>query len=460
MNFLQTVLAFLVALTVLIFVHEFGHYWVARKCNVKILKFSIGFGPSLFSRKFGPDQTEWSFSAIPLGGFVRMVDEREKDAVIAPEDLPRAFTRQSLLKRSAIVVAGPLANFLLAIALYAVLSFVGISEPVAILDDGAANSAAAKAGITRGDKVVSVDGLSVRSWNEFRLRMLEGAIERRVIDLEVIRAGQSTAQPIKLDASSLPFGEVEKDFLKTLGLDLQMGEIIVNQVMPAGSAEKAGLQVGDVVLGINGESVSRATALISKIRVNPDMPLELKVNRNGTEQVLSITPQGTLENQPPVGGVEVAAKKVGKIGAALQNKVETAVISFGPLDSVIEGAKKTWDMSIFSLRMMGKMVVGQLSLKNLSGPISIADYAGQSARVGWYAYVGFLALISISLGVLNLMPIPVLDGGHLVYYALEAMKGKPLSDRFMSLTQKAGVGVVLLMMFVAVFNDINRLISG
>jgi regulator of sigma E protease len=460
MSIVQTILAFLLALTVLIFVHEFGHYWVARKFNVKIIKFSIGFGPSLFSRKFGPDQTEWSFSAIPLGGFVRMVDEREKDAVIAPEDLPRAFTRQSLAKRSAIVVAGPLANFILAIALYAVLSFVGISEPVAMLDDGSTNSAAAKAGITRGDKVVSVDGDAVRSWNDFRLRMLDGAIERRNIDLEVIRAGQSSPQVLKIDASGLASGEIEKDFLKTLGLELQMGEIIVNQVMAAGRAEQAGLKVGDVVLALNGEAVIKATALIAKIRTSAEQAIELKIRREGVEQLLMVTPLGTLENQAAIDGVESTAKRVGKIGAALQNKVETAVISFGPLDSVIEGAKKTWDMSIFSLRMMGKMVIGELSLKNLSGPISIADYAGQSARVGWYAYVGFLALISISLGVLNLMPIPVLDGGHLVYYALEAIKGKPLSERFMSLTQKAGVGVVLLMMFVAVFNDLNRLISG
>jgi regulator of sigma E protease len=460
MSIVQTVLAFLLALTVLIFVHEFGHYWVAKKFNVKILKFSIGFGPSLFSRKFGPDQTEWSFSAIPLGGFVRMVDEREKDAVIAPEDLPRAFTRQSLAKRSAIVVAGPLANFILAIALYAVLSFVGISEPIAILDDGPSNSAAAKAGVTRGDKVLSVDGDTVRSWNEFRLRMLDGAIERRNIDLEVTRAGQSSSQILKIDASGLASGEIEKDFLKILGLDLQMGEIIVNQVMASGRAEQAGLKVGDVVLALNGEPMTKATALIARIRTSAEQATELKVRRDGVEQLLMITPLGTLENQATVDGVESTAKRVGKIGAALQNRVETAVISFGPLDSLIEGAKKTWDMSIFSLRMMGKMVIGELSLKNLSGPISIADYAGQSARVGWYAYVGFLALISISLGVLNLMPIPVLDGGHLVYYALEAIKGKPLSERFMSLTQKAGVGVVLLMMFVAVFNDLNRLISG
>jgi regulator of sigma E protease len=305
-----------------------------------------------------------------------------------------------------------------------------------------------------------VDGATVRSWNDFRLKMLDGAIERRNIEIEVTREGQSSPQVLKLDASGLTAGEVEKDFLKTLGLDLQMGEIIVNQVMPAGRAEQAGLKVGDIVLTLNGESMNKATALIGKIRISADQALEFKVKRDGVEQVVLITPQGILENQAPVNGVDSSAKRVGKIGAALQNKVETAVVSFGPIDSVVEGAKKTWDMSIFSLRMMGKMVIGELSLKNLSGPISIADYAGQSARVGWYAYVGFLALISISLGVLNLMPIPVLDGGHLVYYALEAIKGKPLSERFMSLTQKAGVGVVLLMMFVAVFNDLNRLISG
>jgi regulator of sigma E protease len=452
MSFLQTIIAFLVALTILIFVHEYGHYWVAKKCNVKILRFSIGFGPVLFSRKLGVDQTEWSLSAIPLGGYVRMLDEREKESVISPADLPRAFTQQSLLKRSAIVIAGPVANFLLAIGLYAVLSWVGVSEPMAILDDGVKSSAAEKAGVARGDKVIGVDGDVVRSWNDLRLKMLEGAIEHRIIDVEVLRVGDSNPRTLKIDASGLPSGEVEKDFMKTLGIELQMGEVSVNSLSPGGSAETGGLKVGDVVTAVDGQTVSKSRILIDKIRASAGKPLEMTIKRDGAELSLSVTPAATSEPN--------TTEKVGKVGAGLQNKVETEIVSFGPIDGFLEGVKKTWDMSFFSLRMMGKMVIGELSLKNLSGPISIADYAGQSARVGWYAYVAFLALISISLGVLNLMPIPVLDGGHLVYYALEAIKGKPLSETFMNLTQKAGVGVVLLMMFVAIFNDLSRLVAN
>jgi regulator of sigma E protease len=456
MSFIQTIASFLFALTILIFVHEYGHYWVAKKCNVKILRFSIGFGPVLFSRKRGPDQTEWSFSAIPLGGYVRMLDERELSTTISAEDLPRAFTQQSLLKRSAIVIAGPLANFLLAIALYAVLSWVGVTEPVAKLDEPIAATVAAKSGLIRGDTVIAVDGAAVKSWNDFRLKMLEGSIERRDIVLDVMRGSDSAPRTFKVDASGLAAGEIEKDFLKILGIELQLGELNVNQIMAGGRAEAGGLKTGDVVLAVNGEPVARSRSLIDKIRVSPEKALTLTVKRDGVEQAIVVTPNAVDEADPKTG----ESSKVGKIGAGLQNKVDTALISYGPLDSLKEGVVKTWDMSIFSLRMMGKMVIGQLSLRNLSGPISIADYAGQSARVGWYAYVAFLALISISLGVLNLMPIPVLDGGHLVYYALEALKGKPLSERFMSLTQKAGVGVVLLMMVVAVFNDLNRLVTG
>jgi regulator of sigma E protease len=456
MSFIQTIASFLFALTILIFVHEYGHYWVAKKCNVKILRFSIGFGPVLFSRKRGPDQTEWSFSAIPLGGYVRMLDERELSTTISAEDLPRAFTQQSLLKRSAIVIAGPLANFLLAIGLYAVLSWVGVTEPVAKLDEPIAATVAAKSGLIRGDTVIAVDGAAVKSWNDFRLKMLEGSIERRDIVLDVMRGSDSAPRTFKVDASGLAAGEIEKDFLKILGIELQLGELNVNQIMAGGRAEAGGLKTGDVVLAVNGEPVARSRSLIDKIRVSPEKALTLTVKRDGVEQAIVVTPNAVDEADPKTG----ESSKVGKIGAGLQNKVDTALISYGPLDSLKEGVVKTWDMSIFSLRMMGKMVIGQLSLRNLSGPISIADYAGQSARVGWYAYVAFLALISISLGVLNLMPIPVLDGGHLVYYALEALKGKPLSERFMSLTQKAGVGVVLLMMVVAVFNDLNRLVTG
>ncbi len=459
MTLLQTIISFLFALTVLIFIHEMGHYLVARWCGVKVLRFSIGFGKPLFTRLIGPDKTEWSFSAIPLGGYVKMLDERDESQLpIAPADLPRAFTRQSLGRRSAIVVAGPVANFLLAIGLYWLLNVVGVEEPAAILDQPVAQSPAATAGIQSGDRIVSVDGKAIRSWNEVRLLMLDAVIEKRSVSLAVNRAG-STAQTapttLNIDTSSLPSGEVEKDFLRTLGIDLAVGRVLVASVMTDSAAARAGLRANDEVLRVDGQEIRRSGELIERIRSNAGKPLRFEVLRSAATLSLEVTPDSRESDRPNEAG-----KQVGRIGAGLNHRVAMEMVRYGPLESLARGAQQTWDMSIFSLRMMGKMLVGQLSWKNLSGPVAIADYAGQSARVGWFAYVSFLALISISLGVLNLLPIPVLDGGHLVYYGLEALRGKPLSDRFVEITQKAGVAIIGALMVVALFNDITRLIGS
>lgn len=459
MSFLQTLLSFLVALTVLIFVHELGHYLVARWCGVKVLRFSIGFGKPLFTKLVGADRTEWSFSAIPLGGYVKMLDERDESQLpIAPQDLPRAFTRQSLGRRAAIVVAGPLANFLLAIALYWLLNVVGVEEPAAIVDTPVAQTPAAESGLIAGDRIVAIDGQSIRSWNELRLLMLDGVIERRVIKVDVLRAGAS-GQPgpasVAINTASLPQGEVEKDFLRTLGVELAAGRVLVASTLPEGAAARAGLRTGDEVLSVDGREVRRSTQLIDIIRQNPGKPLQFEVQRAGVAVTVAVTPDAVKSDR-----AEDAGRQVGRIGAGLNHRVAMEMVKYGPFESLTRGVVQTWDMSIFSLRMLGKMVMGELSWKNLSGPVSIADYAGQSARVGWFAYVSFVALISISLGVLNLLPIPVLDGGHLVYYGLEAIRGKPLSDRFMDLTQKAGLAVIGALMVVALFNDITRLIGS
>jgi regulator of sigma E protease len=459
MTLLQTIISFLFALTVLIFIHEMGHYLVARWCGVKVLRFSIGFGKPLFTRLIGPDKTEWSFSAIPLGGYVKMLDERDESQLpIAPADLPRAFTRQTLGRRSAIVVAGPIANFLLAIGLYWLLNVVGVEEPAAILDQPVAQSPAATAGIQSGDRIVSVDGKAIRSWNEVRLLMLDAVIEKRSVNLAVNRSG-STAQTapttLNIDTSSLPSGEVEKDFLRTLGIDLAVGRVLVASVMTDSAAARAGLRANDEVLRVDGQEIRRSGELIERIRSSAGKPLRFEVLRSAATLSLEVTPDSRESDRPNEAG-----KQVGRIGAGLNHRVAMEMVRYGPLESLARGAQQTWDMSIFSLRMMGKMLVGQLSWKNLSGPVAIADYAGQSARVGWFAYVSFLALISISLGVLNLLPIPVLDGGHLVYYGLEALRGKPLSDRFVEITQKAGVAIIGALMVVALFNDITRLIGS
>jgi regulator of sigma E protease len=464
---MTTLVAFLFALSVLVFIHELGHYLVARWCGVKVLRFSIGFGKPIVSWKVGRDRTEWSLSPIPLGGYVKMLDERE-DGKIDPAELHRAFTRQSLARRSAIVVAGPLANFLLAIVLYAWLAMAGIQEAAPLIGEPTAATEAARAGLREGDKVVAVDGEPVSTFNEMRLRMIDGIVDKRPVRLE-LQSGQGDRRTVSIETAQLPEGELERDFTRTLGIELAAGKIVVGSVVADSAAAAAGLKAGDEVVSVAGQPVRRSRALIDTIRAHPERPLALVVRRGGAEVAITVTPRGEIESSaqsaahgsPASGttanGPTAAGGRIGKIGAALQQQVQMTEVEYGPLAALAHGTKKTWDMSIFSLRMMGKMVTGDLSWKNLSGPVAIADFAGQSVQVGWFAYVAFLALISVSLGVLNLLPVPVLDGGHLVYYGLEAIKGRPLSERFMEVTQKVGLAMVAGLMVVALFNDLSRL---
>ena len=451
---MTTLLAFLFALALLIFVHELGHYSVARWCGVKVLRFSIGFGTPLLRWTVGPDRTEWTISPIPLGGYVRMLDEREAGpGSVAAHEVHRAFNRQTLGRRAAIVVAGPLANFLLAIALYAGLGMAGIEEPAAVLGAPAAGTQAAAAGVRHGDRVVSVDGREIRALSELRLRLIDAVVEQRPVRLVVQRDGAPLR--LSLDVGGLPSGEIEKDFMRTLGLDLAGGTVTIGSVLPDGSAAKAGLLAGDEVLSVEGRAVSRATDLIDVLRERAGREVPLEIRRGGVEQRIVVVPQPQRSDRAEDGG-----RTIGRIGAALQNRVEMVRIDHGPVDALAYGVRQTWDMSWFSLRMLGKMLLGELSWRNLSGPVAIADYAGQSAKVGVFAYIAFLALISVSLGVLNLLPVPVLDGGHLVYYGLEAIKGRPLSERFMQVTQKAGLAAIVGLMAVALFNDLSRLFGG
>lgn len=455
MSMLETLIAFLAALTLLIFVHELGHYLVARRCGVKVLRFSIGFGRPIATWHVGADRTEWTLSAIPLGGYVRMLDERETDpSTIPAHELPRAFTRKSLPQRAAIVVAGPLANFLLAIVLYAVIGWIGTQEPAPVIDQPAAGSAAAAAGLRAGDRLLEVDGAPVHSWNDLRLKLLEPVIERRASTLRVERDGAPSS--VSLDASGLPEGEAERDFLRTLGIRIEPGEVVIGSVLAGGAAERDGLRAGDVLRAVAGMPVRRAGDVIERVQANAGRPLAFAVLREGAELTIMVTPEAARAGAPEGAG----GAAPGRIGAALQDRLQMQTVRYGPFESVVQASHRTWEMSVFSLRMLGKMVVGELSLRNLSGPVTIADLAGQTARVGWFAYLSFLALISISLGVLNLLPIPVLDGGHLVYYALEVIKGRPLSERFMAITQRAGLALIMMMMAVALFNDITRLIGS
>lgn len=454
---MTTLIAFLFALGVLVFVHELGHYLVARWCGVKILRFSIGFGKPLLTWKVGKDQTEWSLSPIPLGGYVRMLDE-EEGTPIDPSEVHRAFNRLSLPKRAAVVVAGPAANFLLAIVLYAVLAMSGLQEPAPVLATPPEGTAAAAAGIEGGDRVLAVGGQPVQSFGDLRLKMIDAIVERQPIVLQVANRSGEGEREVQIATDGLPAGELERDFTRTLGVELRPGAVQVGFLEENGPAARAGLKVGDQILALDDQPVVRTAQLIQQIQAADDsQTLQLQVRRGQESLVLPIRPQLTFEPDPADAGAPPLRKA--RIGAGLSQQFEMVTVDLGPIEALGYGAAKTWEMSAFSLRMLGKMVMGSLSWKNLSGPVAIADYAGQSAAIGWFAYVGFMALISVSLGVLNLLPVPVLDGGRLVYYALEALKGSPFSERFRQVTQQVGLVMVVGLMIVALFNDLSRLLG-
>jgi regulator of sigma E protease len=446
--------SFIVALGVLIVVHELGHYLVARWCGVKVLRFSVGFGRALVTRRLGPDRTEWVIAAVPLGGYVKMVDEREGE--VAPEDLPRAFNRQSVGRRFAIVIAGPLANFLLAIAVYWGLFMSGVQEAKPIIAAPESTTLAARAGLARGDTIRAVNGEPVASWQDVRWRVLQLALDRKEARLEV-QSPSGALDWRTLDLTQVRSEEVEGDLLARLGLRLYRPDVppTIGQVVAGSVAERAGLVARDRVLTVDGQAIATWEALVTKVRGSAGRTLELEVDRTGQRLRIHVTPEPVAQGAETIG--RIGAGPYLEPGAMSAYLVE---VRYGPGESLTRALAKTWEMSVFSLRMLGKMIVGEISWRNLSGPVTIADYAGQSAQLGLVPYLAFLALISISLGVLNLLPIPLLDGGHLMYYTIEVLKGSPVSERVMELGQRAGLVVLLFLMAFAFYNDINRLVSG
>ena len=451
-----TVLSFIVTIGVLVVIHELGHYLAARWVGVKILRFSVGFGRTVWVRRFGRDQTEWAVAAIPLGGFVKMLDEREAD--VAPAERARAFNRQKVGHRIFIVIAGPLANFLLALLLYWVLFITGLPGVKPVLGDPPRNTPAAVAGLANGDVVRALGEEPVHTWTDVRWLLLKEAVKRESVLIEVeSRAGGRATR--RLDMASISKEDLDKDFLGKLGLRPFRPAVPaeLGRVLPGSAAEQAGLAQGDRVIAVDGKAVPTWFDFTAMVAAAPGRVLALTVERGGRRFELRATPALVVgEGDSRIGRLGVEP------GAELRREYErmTTTVRYGPVEAIGKAAHKVYDLSVFSVKMLGRMIVGDVSWKNLSGPITIADYAGQSAQLGWITFLGFLALVSVSLGVLNLLPIPLLDGGHLVYYFAEIVKGSPVSERTMEIGQRLGLALLLGLTFFAFYNDINRLLTG
>ncbi|MEJ2761277.1 MAG: RIP metalloprotease RseP [Gammaproteobacteria bacterium] len=453
--FLQATGAFILVLGVLITFHEFGHYWVARRCGVKILRFSIGFGRPLWKRTFGKDKTELVVASLPLGGYVKMLDEREGEVPEAEKH--RAFNNQSLPVRIAVVSAGPLFNFLFAVLAYWAVYMVGITGLKPVIGGVSPDSTAMRAGLQPGQVVLRVDKRRTPTWS---------AVADATID-KLLGGGNATfsvqnkdgsEENVIVNLSSYSIDDMAQGrLLEKLGISpkVPVYPAVIGRVSAGGAAEAAGLRPGDKVLSAGGKAVSGWGDWVGVIRSHPDLPLPLKVQRDGETVNVTITPKAVKgDDGKTIGFIGAAAKRGLKIDKSLM-----AVVSYGPLAALAKGGAKTGDMSLMTLRILGKMVTGQASVKNLSGPISIAQYAGQTASLGLAAFLGFMAVVSVSLAVLNLLPIPVLDGGHLMYYLIEFVKGSPVPESVQLVGQQVGIAVLLGLMSIAFYNDILRLIG-
>ena len=479
---ITTVLAFALTLGVLIVIHEYGHYRVAVACGVKVLRFSVGFGRVILRRQATPDSTEFVLCALPLGGYVKMLDERE--GAVRPEEVGRSFNRKPLWQRTAIVAAGPAANLLLAVLLYAVAHWIGIDEPKALMGSPVAASLAERAGLRAGDqaRAWSSDGVEwqdLRSMTDLRWEVTQAAMRGERLHLMVSDRAGHAPRRVVLELDALGSAEVDAKLMQRIGLGQAFSDPVLGEVKAEGAGARAGLRRGDRVRSIDGVEITDASQVRDLIRASGDVgkggigkgeigkediskgggdlarsggtprTMQWRVERGGQKLQIAVTPTVVSE----------AGRQVGRIAVYPGQPPEMVLVRYGLVDGLTQAVSKTWRMSVLTLKMLGKMLIGQASLKNLSGPLTIADYAGQSVRLGMAYYLGFLAVVSVSLGVLNLLPLPVLDGGHLMYYLFEGVTGRPVSELWLERLQRGGVAIMLMMMSVALYNDVARLLG-
>ncbi len=452
-DFLLTTLMFIIAISVLIAVHEFGHFWVARRMGVKVLRFSIGFGKPLWVRRGGRDQTEYVIAAIPLGGYVKMLDEREGE--VAPHEVERAFNRQPLRKRTAIVAAGPAFNLLFAVVAYWVMFVSGMPGVRPLVGELAPASMAYQAGMRSEQEVLAVGDRTTPTWGAVLESLLPYTLRKEAVTITVDDGGVEYRYLLPLDQLQ---GEIDAaTFSQVIGLQAFRPRIapILDQITAGSAAAQADLRSGDEILAIDGTTVDDWEAMVLKVRDNPDTVLMFTVRRNDEVFEVQVRPAAR----------ETASGVIGRIGASvridehLSERMRTEW-RLGPVAAMGAALHKTWDMSTLTLRMLGEMVVGRVSTDNISGPITIAVYAKSSALAGFAQFLAFLAIVSISLGVLNLLPVPILDGGHLLFYLVEAIKGSPVSERTEAIAARVGIMLILMLMTLALYNDLARLMGG
>ena len=457
MDFLHYVIFFILALGILIAFHEYGHYWVAKQCDVKILRFSIGFGRPIYKRVYGKDDTEFVIGSLPLGGYVKMLDEREGHVSIT--ERIRSFNHKPVGQRIAIVAAGPLFNFIFAIAALAAIYMLGIEGIKPIVDEVKQESIASQSGLRSGDEILSINGKTTVSLTSVLEYLAQQVVSGEKTELIVMNQEANTPRRIQLALDQIHIDDIsEGNILQQVGFS-PMGlkyKPILGEIISGDVAEKAGLRSDDLVLSVNSEEIDSWRIFVEKVKLNPGKLLELKILRDGKVLNISLIPRSEIQQNKN--------QVTGKIGAGLKVDKEAiqqlyVIEHYSLPKAILKAIVKTWDLSVMTLKFLGKMITGQASVKNLSGPITIAEYAGKSADIGLIAFLSFLAMVSISVGVLNLLPIPLLDGGHLLYYLIECITGKEVSESIQIVGQQLGLTILLGLMSIAFYNDITRLIG-